>query len=216
MLHLKDIFIGIDKKKSTDKRMSAFFRALSENEVESNGKTGKKKMLKNQIEDLAGNVIYTYSAHWNIVARLKRQYKFLQVIQIVLTALSTCGFLATIIAGISYLSWLGGATSALALAINLYMLNFNIPKAIESHRAAANALWDVRESYRSLLIDFHELTEQEIRQKRDELIHKVSEINKRYPETDDESFKLAQKDINKYGFSDNEAAELMHSKRNDM
>lgn len=90
-----------------------------------------KTKLKRQITDAAGNVQYTFIAHWNIINRLKKRYHDIKIIQIVLTALSTGGFLASILVGIPQLSWLGGLTSAVALGINLYMLNFNLPDEIK-------------------------------------------------------------------------------------
>lgn len=84
----------------------------------------RKKLLR-QISDAAGNVLYTYDAHWNIVNRLKKQQTVIKIIQICLTAVSTGGFLTSIIAGIPWLSWVGGFTSATALGLNLYSLNFN-------------------------------------------------------------------------------------------
>lgn len=169
-----------------------------------------KEKLRQQITDSAGNIPYTFSAHWNIVNSLKKRYTIIKVIQIVLTALSTCGFLTSIIAGIPCLSWVGGFTSAVALAFNLYMLNFNLPDNIKSHTDAANELWDVREAYKSLLIDLDDLELNEIRNKRDTLNERVSQINKKYPGTDDKSFKQAQADIGKYQFKDGEAARLLH------
>ena len=55
--------------------------------------------LKEQITDAAGNVQYTFIAHWNIVNRLKNQYKGIKIVQIVLTALSTGGFLTSFFDG---------------------------------------------------------------------------------------------------------------------
>ena len=78
-----------------------------------------RKKLRNQITDAAGNILYTFSAHWNIINRLKKQYKEIKIMQIILTALSTGGFLASLIAGIPWLSWIGGLTSAIALGLNL-------------------------------------------------------------------------------------------------
>lgn len=169
-----------------------------------------KEKLRQQITDSAGNIPYTFSAHWNIVNRLKRRYTVIKVIQIILTALSTGGFLASIIAGIPWLSWVGGLTSAVALGLNLYMLNFNLPDNIKSHTDAANELWEVREAYKSLLIDLDDLETDQIRIKRDALNERVSQINKKYPGTDDKSFKQAQADIEKYQFEDGEAARLLH------
>lgn len=169
-----------------------------------------KKKLMRQISDAAGNVLYTYEAHWAIVNRLKTRQAFLKIIQICLTALSTGGFLASVIAGIPELSWLGGFTSAIALSLNLYSLNFNLPTDIKSHSDAANDLWDVREAYKSLLCDFEELSNEEIRTKRDQITQKVSQINKKYPGTDNEAFSKAQKNIKNYMFEEGESARVLN------
>ena len=169
-----------------------------------------KEKLRQQITDSAGNIPYTFSAHWIIVHRLKKRYTVIKIIQICLTAVSTGGFLASIIAGIPWLSWVGGLTSAVALGLNLYMLNFNLPDNIKSHTDAANELWDVREAYKSLLIDLDDLELDQIRENRDALTERVSQINKKYPGTDGKSFKQAQADIGKYQFEDGEAARLLH------
>ena len=168
-----------------------------------------KEKIRNQITDAAGNVLYTYSAHWNIVNRLRKQFKGIKITQIVLTALSTGGFLASLISGIPWLSWLGGLTSALALGLNLYMLNFNVSDDIKKHTDAANELWDVREAYKALLVDFDALTDEEIRTKRDTLIAEIGRINKAYPGTDEKSFAKAQKEIGKYTFEDGESERLV-------
>ena len=66
------------------------------------------------------------------------------VCQLVLTALTTGGFVVTLIEGISWLSFGGSLTSAIALGLNLYMLNFNLPNLIKSHTDAANELMENR------------------------------------------------------------------------
>lgn len=168
--------------------------------------------LKKLITESAGNVFYTYSAHWNIVNRLQKQYKGIKILQIVLTALSTGGFLTSLISGIAWLSWLGGLTSAVSLSVNLYQLNFNVADDIKKHTDAVNKLWDVRESYKALLVDFDSLTDEKIQIKRDELTSEVSKINKNYPGTDEWAFKKAQKEIGKYTFEDGEADKLLNQK----
>lgn len=172
----------------------------------------KSGNLKNQIIEAAGNVLYTFIAHWNIVNRLKKQHRIIKISQIILTALAAGGFMSSLISGISQLSWLGGLTSAIALGINLYMLNFNLPDNIKQHIDAANALWEVRERYKSLIVDFDDIEIDVVRKKRDELIQAVSDINKRYPGTDEESFIKAQNDIGKYEFTDGEAAKVLNIK----
>lgn len=164
--------------------------------------------LKKQLTEAKGNVNYTFVAHWIIVNRLKKRYFAIKITQIVLTSLSTGGFLASIIAGLPCLSWLGGFTSALALALNLYMLNFNIADEIKMHEAAANELWTIREGYKSLIADFDDLSQEVLREKRDKLIAEISRVNKEYPGTDDRSFAKAKKTIGNYTFDDGEAEKL--------
>lgn len=170
--------------------------------------------LKNQIIEAAGNVQYTFIAHWNIVNRLNKYYWYIKITQIGLTALATGGFLTSLVSGIPQLSWIAGLTSAIALGINLYMLNFNLPDNIKQHTDAANALWEVRERYKSLIVDFDDIDILEARGRRDELIKIVSEINKKYPGTDEESFTKAQADIGKYEFDNGEAETVLNIKRN--
>lgn len=168
------------------------------------------RILKDQIIDSAANVQYTYSAHWIIVNGLKKKLKAFKIAQIIMTSISTGGFLATVISGIPQLSWIGGLPSAVALGINLYMLSFNLPECIKEHTDAANELWEVKEIYKSLIVDFDDIDNDEIINRRDSLISMVSKINKKYPGTDEKSFKRAQGDIGKYKFSDGEAAKVIN------
>ena len=160
------------------------------------------ELLGKQISEMFENVLYTYSAHWNIVNRLDRRYSAIKIIQIVLTAITAGGFIYTLLSGISWLSWIGGVTSAASLPLNLYLLNFNVIEEKKKHEDAANALWDVREKCRSLLVDFSALADEEIRKRRDLIINCISEINKKYPGTEARSFARAKNDINKYMFED--------------
>lgn len=169
-----------------------------------------KEKLRNQVTESAANTVYTYAAHWNIVNRLKDQYKKIKLSQIVLTAISTTGILTSLISGVFCLSWIGGGASAIALALNLYMLNFDVADEIKKHTDAANELWIVREGYKSLLVDFDALKEDEIRRKRDRLIETVAQVNKEYPGTDEKAFKKAQEEIGKYSFSIGEAEALLN------
>lgn len=171
-----------------------------------------RNAMNQQISDAAGNVFYTYQAHWKIVNRLNRRFRGVKIFQIVLTALSTGGFLASLVSGIPGLSWIGGATAAVSLGLNLYTLSFNISKDIKDHTDAANALWNVRENYKSLLVDFDLMETEVIIKRRDELQAQVNEINQSYPGTDAKSFKEVKRGINDYEFEDGESEKLLHLK----
>ena len=169
----------------------------------------KKERLKKQIVESAGNVIYTYAAHWIIVNRLETRFTWLKWIQIILTVLTTAGIIETIARGVSWLSWVSGILSAASLGVTLYMLNFNMEEKTKEHKDAANELWEVREAYKSLIVDFDDLDIDVIRNQRDSMTERISQINKSYPGTDEKAFEKAQKEIGKYTFEEGEVEKLI-------
>ena len=72
-----------------------------------------RKELRAQLVDLHGKVVYTYTTHHKIQNRLERLNNGVKITQIVLTAISTGGFLATVITNPYLLAWVGGLESAL-------------------------------------------------------------------------------------------------------
>ena len=154
-----------------------------------------QELLLNQIVDLHGKVVYTYTTHHKIQNRLEGINRSVKIIQIILTAISTVGFLATVITNQYLLAWIGGITSALSLGLNLYMKDSNLDDRIKKHKDAADELWDVREAYSSLITDFYDMSLIDIRLKRDEIQHIWSEINRKYPGTDKKGYKEAQKSL---------------------
>lgn len=155
-------------------------------------KIAYREKLKSQIKGAYGKVVYTYTAHHKFAARLIKQKNTIKGTQIILTAISTVGFLATVITNQVLLSWLGGITAALSLGLNLYTKDFNLQEDIQKHKDAADDLWDVRETYISLLTDFDILNEDNIREQREKLQDAVSKINRKYPGTDGKSYAEAQ------------------------
>ncbi len=168
-----------------------------------------REKLRKQIKEAGANVCYTYVAHWIIVNSANSLYRKLKSCQIVFSSASATGVIAFFIANISWLGWLGSFASAITLGLNLYMLNFNAAEKIKKHTDAANDLWKIRESYKSLLVDFDYLSVGEIRENRDRLTDEVSRVNKAYPGTDENSFKKAQQAIGRYIFDDGEVENII-------
>ena len=168
--------------------------------------------LKNQIKDACGKVIYTYTAHHKLADRLEKENKYVKNAQIILTALSSCGFFVSIITNKAILTWVGGIAAVLSLCLNLYVKEYKIQNEVSQHRNAANALWGIREEYVSLLVDFEVLEDSEIQKKRDVLCNKVSEVNNNYPATDKESYRAAQEALQKeeeQTFKENEVDSIL-------
>ena len=175
-----------------------------------------RELLLAQIVDLYGKVVYTYTAHHKIQNRLEGRNKGITVIQIILMAISTVGFLATVITNQYLLAWIGGITSSLSLGLNLYMKDSNLDDQIRKHKDAADALWDVREAYSSLITDFYDLSLNDIRLKRDEIQHIWSEVNRKYPGTDKKGYKEAKKslkDEEEQTFNEGEVEKFLPVKR---
>lgn len=176
------------------------------------GNTFYREKLNSQIRDAYGKVVYTYTAHHKMVDRIRKNKKSIDISQITLTALSTVGFLATVITDEVVLSWIGGITAAVSLGLNLYTKDNNLQEDIRMHESAANELWVVREKYVSLLTDFVVLPDEEISIRRDAIQEMVAEINNKYPGTDKKSYEETQKalkDNDEQTFSKGEIEKLL-------
>lgn len=168
--------------------------------------------LKNQIKEEYGRVTYTYTAYHKMSDRNIKLNSSIKIIQIILTAVSATGFLATIITDRILLSWIGGGAVVLSLFLNIYTKDFRLLDEAQTYRNAANELWLIRQKYISLLCDFDSLTDSEIRKIRDALQENVDDINKKYPGTSSYGYKKAKKALEKQEeqfFSDEELSQML-------
>lgn len=151
--------------------------------------------LYGQIREAYGKVVYTYMTHIEMANLLIRKNRCLKTIQIILSSVSTVGFLADVITNQILLTWLAGISAALSLALNLYTKDRNLADEIQKNMETSNELWKIREDYLSLLTDFQVLTDEDIRKKRDLLETSVSEIYNNAPMTNGKAYVLAQSDL---------------------
>ena len=173
--------------------------------------------LRQKLIESAAKVVYTYTAHWEMVDYLEKKNRYIKIAQIVFTGIASCGLLSTVFNNCSCLPIIGGFSAFLSLSINLYSLNFNLPDKIKQHTDAANDLWVIRESYISLITDFCTLSSEEIRNKRDKLTERVNYVNKHYPGTDAKSYEEARKSLQQQEeqtFNEGEAEKILNLKMN--
>ena len=152
-----------------------------------------RQNLKIQIREEYGRLVYTYTTHLKQAGLLTKQNERIKHWQIILSAISTGGFLSAVITSQITLTWISGIVSTALLVLNLYFKEFNLSDDIKEHRTTADALWVIRECYISLLTDFPVLKTEEIMQKRDELLSRTAEIYKAAPSTNPKSYSAAQK-----------------------
>lgn len=156
-----------------------------------------KDTLYSTLEEAYGKVVYTYTTQVIHAGRMKKRNSFLKWLQIILSAVSTGGFLGSIITDQTLLVWVGGLCSTVLLALTAYFKDSEFSNTYARHHITSNSLWAVREEYLALLTDFSVLSTEEITKKRDDLRKKTSKIYENAPLTDARSYALAQKAIKK-------------------
>lgn len=165
--------------------------------MERNSQTSQGYKLESQIREAYGRVVYTFTCHNKIVQRLLKHNNRIKVWQIILSALTTGSFLATILSNKSAAGWVGAIISIVLLILNSYTKNFDLVETAQSHQKAADALWTIREEYVSLLTDFESLEPSDIMERRDDLQNRTADIYAQSPRTDSKSYEEAQKALKK-------------------
>lgn len=165
--------------------------------MDRNSPTEKGYRLETQIRDAYGKLVYTYTCHNKIAARIAKKNSCLKLSQIIISAIMTGGYLGTIIFDINWLNIVGALFSISLLAINGYMKTNNLADEAYAHAKTADDLWLLKERYVSLLIDFEDLDLEEIKRLRDELSYAVAEVYENSPRTDAAAYEAAQRALKK-------------------
>jgi len=152
-----------------------------------------KEALRTQVREAYGRIVYTYTTHLKKMNRLDNNNRYIKYAQILLSAISTGGFLGSLIANQFVMTCIGGIFSTALLFLNLYFKDFNLAEESKQHRIASDNLWLIREQYISLLTDFYILSEDDIITKRDELQKLTFDVYNKSPKTDAKSYSDAQK-----------------------
>ena len=175
--------------------------------MERNSQISQGYKLESQIREAYGRVTYTQTCHDKIISRLLKTNDRIKIWQIVLSAITTSGFIVAILSEDKIASVLGAIISLVLLILNSYTKNFNLVEEAQEHKVASDALWKIREEYVSLLTDFEILEPESIMKKRDELQERTAEVYSNSPRTDGKSYAEAQKALKndeEQTFSENE------------
>lgn len=161
--------------------------------MERNSRNSQGYKLESQIREAYGRVTYSQTYHDKFINRIVRLDDRIKVWQIVLSGITTSGFIVTIFSDDNITSILGAIVSLALLILNTYIKNFNLSGIAQEHKKASDLLWKIREEYVSLLTDFEMLDSDEIRNKRDGLQERTAEVYSNSPRTDAKSYQAAQK-----------------------
>jgi hypothetical protein len=116
-------------------------------------------------------------------------------IQIILAALTAAGAVGVILAKDNpFYSYATLAISLLTLILNSYLKDLNPGQSAQKHRETAADLWNIRESYLSLLADIHDPSHvlDGLQKRRDDLQRQLHRIYRIAPHTDGKAYKEAQ------------------------
>ena len=173
--------------------------------------------LEAQLRECFGRVAYTHKTHEKCADICSNRLSRNKLFQIILSAITTGG-LITVVFGSKEVSQVSAMISVLAstalLGLNTYMKDSNPGQLAEKHSKAASELWDVRESYLSLLTDLRcrGVEEAAIREKRDALQSKLAKIYESAPRTTTKGYERAREGLKEnedLTFSDKELDELL-------
>lgn len=172
----------------------------------------EKNTLEAQVRECFGRVVYSTKTHEKCADLCMSRLNWIKIIQIVLAALTTGGILTALLGDpkISYISTLVSAiVSTSLLVLNAYMKDVDPGQQAEKHKKTASELWDIRESYLSILTDLHSvhIDIQAAREKRDELQARLASIYATAPRTTSKAYGIASKGLKNHEemtFSDEE------------
>jgi hypothetical protein len=167
--------------------------------------------LEDQIRECFGRVVYTHKTHEKMADLCTARLRHIKVWQIVISAVSSCGAIGVVISD-DYKTLLALVTAAVSFAsvfLSTYMKGFDPGGNAQKHRDIASNLWNVRESYLSLLTDLRRgaIDQNSAASRRDELQVTLGRLYKGAPQTSPEAYALAQKslkDSEDYTFSETE------------
>ncbi len=180
--------------------------------MEQNSLHEQQELLEAQIRECFGRVTYSHKTHEKCADILLGSNACIKLWQMILSAVTTGTFLATVIWDGKIAAVIGTILSTVLLVLNAYTKKYDLAGLAEKHKAAASSLWDIRESYLSLLTDFRFMPIGDAINKRDELQKKLGNIYKGCPRTNSKAYEAAQKALKEneeLTFSDEEIDKLL-------
>lgn len=150
-----------------------------------------------QVREAFGRVVYSHKTHEKQADICFAKHRWQQGVLIALTAISSGTFLAAVVGLLGSAVLTGLVTSSIALLVSWMSLGaktFKFEEEADAHRDVASRLWDVRESYISLIADLmsSEVSDAVARSRRDDLQEAAREVYSAAPRTSGKAFDRAK------------------------
>lgn len=173
------------------------------------------EVLESQIRECFGRVVWTHKTQEKCADILSVRNSRFRSAQIFLSAMTTTGILASLFSGAQWVKIVSAIISFVLVCINSYLKQYDLGAIARRHAEAAIDIWDIRESYFSLLTDLRlnpNVDMADIRNRRDELQGRLKRIYKCSPRTLSKAYAqatIALKKCEEMTFSDKEIDQFL-------
>ena len=156
-------------------------------------------IIESQIRECFGRVVYSHKTHEKCADILLLNLSRIKIWQIILSALTTGGFIAAAFGAGQVGALIGVAISTVLLILNAYTKNYDLGELAQKHRQAAADLWLVREKYFSLLTDLRvgKSSIKSMQIQRDEILAELHTVFSGAPSTTYKAYQKAQEALQK-------------------
>jgi hypothetical protein len=159
--------------------------------------TERDEYLLAQVREVFGRVVYSHKTHEKQADLCFRRHRRQQAALVVFTAVSAGTFLAALLGKFVSPQIAGLVTSFIALIVTgltLATKSFKLGEEAEAHRDIASRLWNVRESYLSLIADMMSgaTSASDARERRDKLQETTRAAYAEAPRTTSKAYGKAQ------------------------
>jgi hypothetical protein len=143
--------------------------------------------------------VYSHKTHEKCADILLSRLARIKLWQILLSAITTAGFIGTVFSAGEIGAILGMIVSIILLTLNSYTKNYDLGELAQKHKQAANDLWIIREKYLSVLVDLamREKPLEALQVQRDELMQQLYTIYSGAPSTTFQAYRKAQEALKK-------------------
>ena len=158
-----------------------------------------RSILEGQLRESYGRVVYSHKTHEKCADILLLKQDRIRLAQIILSALTTAGFVGAALGDTKTAAVLGLIVSTLLLMVNSYTKKYHLGEIAQKHRQAGSDLWLIRERYLSLLVDLamRQKPIEALQEQRDKLVQQLHEVYRGAPSTNQKAYREAQEALQK-------------------
>ena len=117
-----------------------------ETTFQNSGSNETRHILEGQLRECYGRVVYSHKTHEKCTDLLLSRQAVIKNWQIVLSALTTGGFLSAFLGTGNVGAAIGATLSMTLLVLNAYTKNYDLGELAQKHKQAANNIWLDRKS----------------------------------------------------------------------